>query len=90
LIGGGDVDKYAKYSGIDNDKVPKRDYIDKLSGMTDRELYEESYNMVYLSSYAVNNIRSDYHWKVDACRDECDRREGDIFNTAFDECRKDN
>lgn len=39
--------------------------------------------MIWLSAYASNNPRSDYHWQCDACYDECKKRgKEDIYNRA--------
>jgi uncharacterized protein with von Willebrand factor type A (vWA) domain len=32
-----------------------------------KELSEETKRMIWLSAYANNNPKSDYHWKCDAC-----------------------
>lgn len=58
----------------DNYGKPRTDYYDKLAGMTDAELYEETKSKIWLSGYANNNPRSDYHWHVDAIYDEWSKR----------------
>ena len=63
-----------KYDGFDNYGRPKTDYIARLAGMTEAELAEETRDMIWLSAFASNNARSDYHWQVDACYDEWKRR----------------
>lgn len=72
------------YAGLDNDKKPKQAYLDKLAAMTDAELEDETGHAVWLSAYASNNPRSDYHWRCDACYDEAQRRgKPDIYTNAW-------
>lgn len=66
-----------RYSKNDNYGKPKTQYLRKLVLMTDVELREECKDKIWLSSYAANNARSDYHWQCDACYDECKRRNKD-------------
>jgi hypothetical protein len=51
-----------------------KEYDAKLLAMTDKALFDECKSMIWLSAYASNNPRSDYHWQCDACYDECVRR----------------
>lgn len=75
----------ARFSDKDNYGKPKSEYINSLQAQTDEELYKICENMIWLSAYASNNPRSDYHWQVDACYDECKRRERiDIYQKAYD------
>ena len=62
------------YEGNDNYGKPKAEYLAKLSLMSDEQLREACNQMIWLSAYANNNPRSDYHWQCDACYDECDKR----------------
>jgi len=72
------------YRGVDNYKNPKRDYLRKIVIMDDTQLFEECKDKIWLSAYANNNPRSDYHWHVDACYDECKRRKKiDIYSKAW-------
>jgi len=43
--------------------------------MTNAELGEACEDKIWLSAYADNNPRSDYHWQCDACYDECVARD---------------
>jgi hypothetical protein len=63
-----------QHGGVDNYGRPKAKYIAKLAACSDEELAEECDKYIWLSAYAANNPRSDYHWMVDACYDECERR----------------
>lgn len=72
------------YAGKDNHGKPKREYLDRIAAMSDKELCEETEKKIGLSAYASNNPRSDYHWHADACYDECQKRPGDIYRLAYD------
>lgn len=49
-----------------------------------RPIGKECKTKIRLSAYAGNNPRSDYHWHVDACFDECDRRgKREIYEEAY-------
>ena len=63
-----------KYEGTDNYGKPKSDYLAGLADMDDKQLREECDGKIWLSAYANNNPRSDYHWQCNACYDECNRR----------------
>ncbi len=73
-----------KYSGLDNYKQPKSDYLNKLANMDDNQLEVECGQMIWLSAYANNNPRSDYHWQCNACYDECMvRNKENIYKRAY-------
>ena len=55
------------FDGQDNYGKPKADYLDRLTDMDDDTLQKESEQKIWLSAYAANNHRSDYHWQCDAC-----------------------
>lgn len=56
-----------KYNGLDNNGMPKIEYVQKILKMNEEELLEETERKIWLSAYANNNARSDYHWQCDAC-----------------------
>ena len=64
-----------RYEGNDNYGKPKQLYLDKLSTMDDAQLREACSHMIWLSAYANNNPRSDFHWQCHACYDECAKRD---------------
>ena len=76
-----------KYSGNDNYGKPKQNYIDSLTKMTDEELHDETRQKIWLSAYANNNPRSDYHWQCDACYDEwtSNRKNESGYEKAYNE-----
>lgn len=68
---------------LGNPAKPKSEYLDKLVEMDDEALLEECKDKIWLSAYANNNPRSDYHWQCDACADECEyRNKGYIYDQA--------
>jgi hypothetical protein len=78
--------KMRQYTGLDNRGKPKSAYFEKLKMLTDNDLFDETKNKIWLSAYANNNPRSDYHWHADACSDECKaRNKSDIYQRAYDE-----
>lgn len=60
---------------FDNYGKPTSDYVAKLEAMDDDELVKEASDRCWLSAYASNNPRSDYHWQTDALYAEAKRRE---------------
>ena len=59
------------------------DYVKKLSGLTDDQLYDECKNYIWFSAYAHNNKNSDYHWMSDACYEETNKRgKPEIYSKA--------
>lgn len=79
----------ANVTGKDNYGKPRQDYVDKLRAMTDTELSAACDQMIWLSGYAANNPRSDYHWQADACWDEANRREKpQIYAKAYEKIIK--
>lgn len=64
-----------KYEGNDNYGKPKSDYLIKIANMDNEGLLKETEQMIWLSAYANNNSRSDYHWQCDACYDEWVKRD---------------
>lgn len=60
--------------GKDNYGKPKQVFADMLAKTDDSEFLEIAEEYIWLSAYASNNPRSDYHWKCDACYAEAKRR----------------
>jgi hypothetical protein len=65
-----------KYPGKTNYGKPKADYIRKVFAMTEVELLKECQDKIWLSAYAANNPRSDYHFMCDVCYDASFARDG--------------
>jgi hypothetical protein len=77
-----------KHTGLDNDRRPKSEYLQRLAGMDEKALAKECEQKIWLSAYANNNPRSDFHWHSDACWDECQHRgKPDIYERAFEKAK---
>lgn len=77
------IDDY-KFAGFDNQKKPRLDYVKKVFGMTKDQLFKETEQKIWLSAYANNNLRSDYHWHVDACFIACGLHSPGMYQEAYD------
>lgn len=73
---------------VDNYGKPRIEYVQKVHGMTDEELLKETEHKIWLSAFANNNPRSDYHWHVDVCYSECQyRNKPEIYSKAFEDAK---
>lgn len=80
-----DQTAHFRYQGRDNYGEPKFLYLAKLWWKSDKDLLAATEQMIWLSAYASNNPRSDYHWQADACYDEWVRRDkADQYTVAFE------
>lgn len=67
----------------DNSGKSRSEYFIRIAAMDDAALAKECETKIWLSAYASNNSRSDYHWHVDACYDECqNRKKPEIYTEA--------
>jgi len=81
--------KMNKYEGKDNYGKPKMEYVGTINNMSDEELFNETKSKIWLSAYANNNPRSDYHWHVDVRYDAWkERNDGEGYKKAYDEVVK--
>lgn len=71
-----------KYKGNDNYGKPKIEYLQKIIAMDENQLQKETEQAIWLSAYANNNGRSDYHWQCDACYD-VSKKFGDLYTRAY-------
>lgn len=79
----------AQYAGNDNNGKPKSDYLATVAALDDEALEKEAEKMIWLSAFANNNPRSDFHWMVDAIYDECSTRgKTEIYRRAYDQARR--
>jgi hypothetical protein len=60
--------------GNDNYGKPRQLFADRLALATDEGYLDIAEEYIWLSAYANNNPRSDYHWMCDACYAEAKRR----------------
>lgn len=71
-----------------NSGETKSEWREKLAAMTEDELYKHCEEYIWLSAYANNNPRSDYHFLADAGYEECHRREKmDLYKRAYNAAR---
>jgi len=78
-----------KYTGKDSRGRPKGEYVQRIAGMDDKELSKETREKIWLSAYANNNPCSDYHWHVDACYDEWEKRDKlDEYSCAYEQVKR--
>ena len=70
------------FSGKDNYGNPKSEYLAQIAAMSDMKLEAETEQKIWLSAYAANNPRSDYHWQCDACYLECEKRNPKMYERA--------
>jgi hypothetical protein len=77
------------YTGRDNAGKPKSDYVAKIAAMDDAALFKETEMKIWLSAFASNNPRSDYHWHIDAAYDEWVAR-GKVgeYQRAYEKARR--
>lgn len=72
----------SRFAGKDNYGKPRMDYVRKVLAMTEADLFRETERAIWLSAYAANNPRSDYHWHVDVCFLACEKYPG-LYTRAF-------
>lgn len=58
----------------DNSGKPTAEYVDRIVALSDDDLVHEASDKCWLSAFAANNPRSDYHWQTDALYAEAARR----------------
>ena len=69
--------------------VNPHEYVAKIQQMPADEFYNQCKHAIWLSAYANNNPRSDYHFMCDACYDESKKRdEGKTYLQAYAAIRR--
>lgn len=77
-----------KYQGRDQAGNPKIDFLVRLQALSDEAFSKQAAELVWLSAYAINNRRADYHWQADACYDEAQfRGKPELYQQAFEMAR---
>lgn len=72
-------------AGTSNYGRPRQEFADKIAALDDDAFEDAAKNVIWLSAYANNNPRSDYHWQADACYDEAQRRgKPYLYKNAYD------
>lgn len=70
--------------GKDNRGKPRQLFADKIATLNEAAFLKEAQDRIWLSAYAGNNPRSDYHWQADACYDEAQRRgKPELYRSAW-------
>jgi hypothetical protein len=71
--------------GKDNYGKPRQEFADKLAAASDKDYLDIAEERIWLSAYADNNPRSDYHWQADACYEEAKRRgKPELYSKAWE------
>lgn len=82
-------DEKLTLEGKDNYGNPRQNFADKLAKATDEEFVDQAETCIWLSAYASNNPRSDYHWQADACYLEAGRRGNpELYQRAWERASK--
>jgi hypothetical protein len=77
-----------KLEGKDNYGKARQEFADKIAAMDDGAFLKCAKDSIWLSAYAGNNPRSDYHWHADACYREAARRgKPEIYERAYQAAR---
>lgn len=67
-----------------NSGATQQDWRNRLYEMSDENLYLHCVRYIWLSAYAYNNPKSDYHFLCDAGYDECAARDlSEIYDRAY-------
>lgn len=78
------MDEKLTLEGVDNYGLPKQSFADLLADADQAQYLQLAETYIWLSAYAANNPKSDYHWMVDALYAEAKRRgKLDWYDTAF-------
>jgi hypothetical protein len=74
--------------GFDNRRKPRQVFADKIAAEDDAAFLKTAEQYIWLSAYANNNPRSDYHWMADTCYDEAKRRgKPELYTQAFEKAK---
>lgn len=73
-----------RITGKDNSGNSRQKFADKLAEYSEKEFLWECEQYIWLSAFAANNPRSDWHWMCDLCYDESIRRGApDLYERAW-------
>lgn len=72
--------------GKDNRGKARQSFADQIAAMSDADLVAAAEKKIWLSAYANNNPRSDYHWQADAFYTEAAARgKPELYKRAYDQ-----
>jgi hypothetical protein len=75
-------------TGMDNYRKPRQAFADKIAAMDDKVFVHHTETIIWLSAFANNNSKSDYHWQADTCSDEAKRRgKPELYTTAWQQAK---
>ena len=70
--------------GFDNSGKPRQQFADRIAVEDDATFSKTAENYIWLSTYAVSNPGSDYHWMDLACDQEAKRRgKPELYDKAY-------
>lgn len=76
-------------NGSDNYGKPRQEFADTIAAMDESGFVKHAEQTIWLSAFANNNPRSDYHWMADACYTEANRRgKPELYSKAYDRARR--
>lgn len=71
--------------GNDNDGKPRQEFADAIAALPDEGFVRRAKDCIWLSAFANNNPKSDFHWQADACYSEASRRgKPDLYKQAWE------
>ena len=71
--------------GRDNYGQPRQEFADKIAALDEDGFLKQAEHSIWLSAYARNNPRSDYHWHADACYKEAQARgKPELYQRAWE------
>jgi hypothetical protein len=74
--------------GNDNHQNPRQEFVDRLHALDDDGYVNQAETVIWLSAFANNNPRSDYHWQADVCYKEANLRgKPELYVKAYDQAR---
>jgi hypothetical protein len=75
--------------GKDNSGRQRQEFADKIAALDDKAFFDLTEKKIWLSAYASNNPRSDFHWQADACYSEANRRGNpEIYKQAWEKAAR--
>jgi hypothetical protein len=75
--------------GKDNYGKPRQEFADRIAQLDDSTFLSQMETIIWLSAYANNNKRSDYHWQAQHCYSECkNRNKLELYDQAYDRAMK--
>ena len=78
-----------KIEGKNNRGEPRQEFADKIAVMRDAAFLDRAETIIWLSAFANNNPKSDYHWQANACYAEAQRRgKPELYTQAWEKASR--